>query len=161
MKKLEFTPGATEDDIKYVAEHMRDTDKAEIWASDNLTPVDALTRGAKESDLLWTVNIDGLPAAIGGVVPLPTDVRPKGGICWMLATDKLKTEPYWFLDESKVVLFAMLMRYDYLTNFVDSRNVICLRWLGWLGFTIKDEAPYGAEQRMFKQVIREVQNVRT
>ncbi len=74
----------------------------------------------------------------------------------MLGTDAIKTVPYWFLDESKVTLYAMLMKYQYLTNFVDSRNEVCLRWLRWLGFTIADEAPYGAEQKMFRQVTREV-----
>lgn len=148
--------GATEYAILAVAEDMRQTDRNEIWAADHLEPLACLRESVKRSDLLWTVIINDVPAAIGGVSPLPESLRSRAGVCWMLGTDAIKTVPDWFLFQTQVILGAMLMKYDYLSNFVDARNEVCLRWLKWLGFKIMPAAPYGAEQLMFHQVIREV-----
>ena len=138
--------------MNYVALLMRKADQEEIWAADRFKPFEALAMGRARSDLLWTVIIDDLPAAIGGVVPL----GPKHGVCWMLGTDRIKLAPEWFLVESKRILGEMLVRYSHLTNFVDERNVVCLNWLRWLGFKVLPSVSYGVDKIPFCQVIREV-----
>lgn len=151
-----FEAGVTQEAIEIVSRDMRDDDRNEIWASDHFNPFEAITQGVERSTMLWTVIIEDKPAAVGGVAPLPTDVHPNGGVCWMLGTDRIRLAPEWFLLESKIILGAMLIKYGFLTNFVDERNVVCLNWLRWLGFKVLPPAPYGAEQLLFRQVIREV-----
>ena len=153
--KNKITNTVSRQTIQHLADNMREADVQEVWASDRHTPMEALEQGVLLSDMVWVAIVEGIPAAIGGVVPLPTDFHPRAGVCWMLATDRLKLQPYWFLEESKQTLKDMLSEYDYLSNFVDARNVVSLSWLQWLGFKAMPEAPYGAEQRMFVQVIKE------
>ncbi len=42
-----------------------------------------------------------------------------------------------------------LRTYRVLRNHVDARNSQAIRWLGWLGFTLKPAVPYGVARLPF------------
>lgn len=52
---------------------------------------------------------------------------------WLLATDDLLKYRTSFIRQCKFVLSKMNSKFKVLTNIVDSRNEVHLRWLKWCG----------------------------
>lgn len=65
------------------------------------------------------------------------------GIPYMIGSDKIVKYKKTFLTHSMGFIDKMKKQYSYMTNFVDSRNVVAIEWLKWLGFTIYEAEPYG------------------
>ncbi len=158
MKSSEFRSGVTPEALFEVSMLMRDSDKEEIWAAGHLQPFEALRMGARDSELLWTIFVEGRPAAIGGAAPADTRV-PQLGVPWLLGTDRLKRQPVWFFRESRRKILEVQERFPLLVNFIDIRNLVSLRWLGWLGFRFSEPKPYGVERRLFREARLEARNV--
>ena len=64
---------------------------------------------------------------------------------WLLGTPRMVTKHRrTFRDLSLLIAENMRLEYDVLENFVDARNKISIRWLGWLGFKVEETPqPYG------------------
>lgn len=74
---------------------------------------------------------------------------------WMLATPEIKKVSIAFLRASRVVVDIWQEDFPILTNVVDARNDLHLRWLDWLGFRrVATLEGYGARQETFYQFIR-------
>lgn len=63
----------------------------------------------------------------------------KAGSPWFLCTDKFDEFRISFAKESKHFVQDLLEEYGFLANFVDSRHEASIRWLKWLGFTVRDD----------------------
>ena len=106
-----------------------------------------------------TVELNGKPIAIFGVVDSHETI-PRVGYVWMLGTNEIKDIRSQFLRKCKEQLIQQEEPYEVLTNFVDKRNKVHIKWLRWMGFTIIREGEYyGAEKRTFYEFARIKVNV--
>lgn len=148
-------------DAMDMAPNLRVADFEELRASvgPSMDPEEVLLAGIKESDDPRTVELDGEPIAIFGVVDSHEEI-PKVGHVWMLGTNQIKDIRNQFLRRCKEQLSEQEKPYEVLTNFVDARNKVHIKWLRWMGFTIIREVEnYGAEGRTFYEFARVNVNV--
>jgi hypothetical protein len=143
--KTTVTP-ATIQEACYVAKHMRDVDKHEIWASHHAEPMDAMVSGVKQSALSFTVAQE-TPILIFGVTSC--SFASYRGILWMLATDQLYRVRYRFIRHGPLFVQFFLQKYFYLDNFVHVDNRLSIRWLKFCGATIEKAVPFGKEKEFF------------
>jgi hypothetical protein len=127
-------PSAARDAID-MAPRLRVEDMAEIAAASGRPPVEALGEGFACSRPCFTVEYNGRPAAMFGVVPSPDTEFPRLGVVWLLGTDAVRVFGRPFLRHSREWLVRACEGYDVVGNFVDERNTAHVRWLKWLGFT--------------------------
>jgi len=137
----------TSEDLQVIADNMREADIAEIWASHRSKPLDAVTRGAKNSELCAVARIGGIPCAIIGLVA--NDVLTGTGTPWMLGTDYLMKHQSALLRESPAIIKQMLNVCVVLYNYVHIDNKSSIRWLKWLGFNLKPAEKYGVGGELF------------
>ncbi|KAF0146559.1 MAG: hypothetical protein FD153_100, partial [Rhodospirillaceae bacterium] len=81
--------------ISIFAPHIREADRAEVWASGHFTPEEALRRSLALSTHAWTIFIEGDPLAMWGVAPL--NLLAGVGAPWLLSTDAVDRYPRTFL----------------------------------------------------------------
>ena len=122
----------TEDHLQFVANHMRDEDVAEVWATGFYTPHQALVESVKHSDYLFTVLHDGIPLAIVGLQV--RGILTGTGIPWLLSSDEALKHKRLFMTLAPVVLQDMLRVCSSLENFVHVENSLSIHWLKRLGF---------------------------
>lgn len=133
----------TEDHIEFVAEHMREDDINEVYASSGLSPYVALRFSCKMSDPCYTGTADDEPVCIFGVVP--KSMLSDTGVPWLLGTDAVSRHARAFLRRNKKVVKQWRERFELLENYVDARNKKSIAWLEWLGFEIHPAKPYGVQ----------------
>lgn len=144
---------ATLADAAFLSTRLRDADVAEIKALTTEAPVVSLSQGVK-AGRCW-VGVDGEGAAgIFGVAPSPM----RGvGHPWMMATDRLENHQRQFLRECGRRIADMHRDFPTLTNVVDARNYVHIKWLAWCGFEFIRLLPrFGVEQRPFYHFQRSV-----
>jgi len=147
----------TREHIEVLAANMRPDEVKEIWASGNLTPIDALVKGVKASHGCTAAVIDGEPVAILGLVE--GDLLSGRGCPWMLTSNSILKHRREVLRCSPPVIAEMLRHCSHIGNYVHADNKISIRWLKWLGFTFEDPAPYGYEGEMFHYFYKESSSV--
>lgn len=134
MTKFEIVPAgrvyATQ-----LAPKLRYADRLEIMASSGMEPLEALVESVlvSDEDMCWAATLNGLPVAMFGANKLIDDDNTVGGI-WLLASDQIGLNKMDFMRKCKQHLAIMHERYEYLTNFIDARNLNTMRWLPRLGF---------------------------
>ena len=134
-----------------MAPNLRRADYEELQAciGPSMDVVDVLRAGIEHSDDPRTVEVDGEPIAIFGVVDSKEEI-PKVGWVWLLGTNGIKEIRTEFLRNCKKHLATQEEPYEVLTNFVDARNAVHIKWLKWMGFYfIREVENYGAEKRLF------------
>ena len=82
------------EDVRYVADKMRTSDREEIWASNHLTPEEALKKGMDKSIYCRTIE-NGFPIAMFGICP--QNILGNKANIWMLGTDDLNKIKVKFL----------------------------------------------------------------
>ena len=133
-----------------IVPYLRRADAEEIWAFTGLSPAFAVAWSIAHSKNAWTALLDGKPAVVFGVgESAPGTGSATLGIPWLVATDDVERYPVKFYRESKSLMAKIKEGYDCLTNWVDARNVLSIRWLRWLGFAIEEPEPWGAYGLMF------------
>jgi hypothetical protein len=137
----------TDDALTHVADNMRDLDVAEIWASHNHTPIDALRLGVESSRYSAVVCYDDIPCAVFGLVI--GSIVTSAGSPWMLGTNDVTLDKRGFIKESKILLSEMQDVCGDLVNYVHSNNTPSIVYLRHLGFIIDSPAPYGANAELF------------
>lgn len=143
---------ASPDDVADLAPRLRAADRAEVWASHRATPFEALDCSVRWSDDARAGLVDGVVMCLWGVVPLSLIGRV--GSPWMLASDDLERHPRLFLRRCRDVVAEMQAPYRLLTNHVDARNRLSIRWLRWLGFEIGPAEPWGFDRLPFHRFER-------
>jgi len=152
---------STLQDATDMAPNLRAADVAELQASlgDLMDTEEILQVSIEHSDDPRTVELEGEPIAIFGVVDSKEEI-PKVGYVWLLGTNRIKDIRNQFLRRCKEQLSEQEKPYEVLTNFVDARNKVHIKWLRWMGFTIIREVEnYGAEGRTFYEFARVNVNV--
>ena len=129
------------DDIAPIAAIARAADVDEMQACAGATIEQALQLGLEHSLRAWVIEADGVPLAAAGDTMAGIGV----GVPWMVTTQHIVRNRRGFLCASRAVLDDALTRHFQLVNYVDARNNAAIRWLSWLGFSIDDPVPYGAQ----------------
>lgn len=127
--------------IAVVAPIMRQCDRDEIWASSLTTPHEALEASLSFSPMAWTATLDGEPFCMFGVAAASPMCRH--GIPWMLGGPQIEKNAFGFLRRSKACLANVTQHYKALSNYVDARNLVAIRWLKWMGFTLRPPIMHG------------------
>ncbi|MBB6211013.1 hypothetical protein [Novispirillum itersonii] len=133
-----------------LAPRLRAADVAEVWAAHRALPEQALAGSLAVSDWAGAGVVGGRVEALFGVAADAGD--PHTGIVWLLASPVLEAHPLTVLRYSRMVVDHWQRRYRLLTNWVDARNRVSLRWLRWLGFTVFPAVPYGPDGERFHRV---------
>lgn len=138
---------ATQEHVKYLAEHMRQRDIDEVWASSRRTPEEAISLSMLGSRDTMSGLADGRVVCMFGVAD--HSFMGDSGAPWLLATDEVNKHAKAFLRLNKVYIDYIKGEYRILRNYVDARNVEAIRWLEWLGFNILPALPIGADGLLF------------
>jgi hypothetical protein len=130
---------STLSDADALAPRLREDDLREVQAC-GVSPLDALRRGIGTSlPAMSIVNGSGEVVGVFGAVPLPGE--PGAAAVWLLGSDGITKESMSFLRQSRKHIEAIQEMYPLLFNRVDSRNLLHIRWLKWLGFTFINYLP--------------------
>ena len=108
--------------------------------------------------MVFAVLYDGEPVAMFGCNKLTDEI----GGAWLLATDGIYSNKRDFIIKSREMLDLFHTRYDYLTNFIDTRNTTSIKWLRSMGWVTVQQLPeYGVGRKPFVQMLshRGVTNV--
>ncbi len=138
---------ATPDHVSFVADRMRASDRAEVWAAARLSPYDALRVAVEDSAQAWTGLVGNEPVCLFGAAP--GTLVSGTGVPWLLATNTLEKHGTAFLRRNRDAVKRMTHQFSRLENWVDARNVVSRRWLMWLGFHCEAAVPYGASGLLF------------
>lgn len=141
MSEYQIVP-ATSAHAAELALTMRQQDRDEVWAQSALHPALALGASLGGSKQAWTGLVDGRVAVMWGVCPAD-EMDDSEGIVWLLGTDELVLHARKLIRMARVCLDEMHGIYPTLSNHVDERNTVAIRWLKWLGFDIFPTVPYG------------------
>lgn len=140
---------ATLDDVRYLAPRLRRADKDEILAVTGAPAPLVLPECFRLSRSAWTcTGFSGEPVGLIGV----QDVEgiPELGWVWALFTDIIERHPFTFLRASQQFNDIVHQHHPIITNLVDERNTVHIRWLRWMGFSfLRRIERWGAEGRPF------------
>lgn len=96
---------------------------------------------------------DGELVLLAGVAPV--SVLSSVGCPWLVGAVGLEKHALKMCRENKKYVQKWLSVFGKLENYVDNDNVVSQRWLQWLGFTLDEPAPYGAEGHLFRHFYQE------
>jgi hypothetical protein len=123
---------ATPADIEYISAHLRERDKAEIWASHRRRPEELPQVCSQVEVYAWVV--DDVPVVMFGC-------NDEGvGVPWLLATDAINFHSVAFLRQARRICWDWLIQYRTLVNYVHADNEQCILWLISLGFAFPESA---------------------
>ena len=145
---------AVPEDMPLILERLRTADRDEIRAYTGTEAEFVAPALFEVSDRIWTLaTADGEPGAMLGTQPVFGE--PMFGWVWMIATDALAANSIEFLRKARGQLPTIHGPYCVLTNHVDARNTLHIRWLKWMGFTfLRRIERHGAESRPFYEFVR-------
>lgn len=149
----------TEADLGFLSENLRDADALEASLASGLPLLTVLQSSAVVSPDAALVEVDGVPAAVFGTVP----VTPKVHGVWLLGTDAITEHWIPTLRVSRGLIRALFLSSgaDFLFNFTHHENATHIRWLRWVGAELFDPVPYGINGELFIpfEIKRETYNV--
>lgn len=145
------TVDVTPDAIEYIADNLRATDAAELYASsgskDFRHRIDLAVRGSLDA-VVW-VNAYGEPVGVQGVGTV--SLLYNTGCPWLVGTPRLNEHLRAFISVGQLYTAQMLEHFAVLTNHVDQRNRKSVAWLQRLGYAMAKPEPYGALGLPFHQ----------
>lgn len=141
---------ATAADARSVAARMNPADAREVWAAARQTPLQAAEHSVAMSLWARTWLLEGVPACIYGLAS--PSLIGDSAMVWLLGTDLVKRHKMIFLRHYKAEITRMLDIYPMVYTMVDTRHKVCLRWLKWIGFEVRDAVPFGPDQLPFNYV---------
>lgn len=143
----------TDEHVEELTHSMSPEDVVEAWAAGHFSPSEALKVSMMYTNYPKTGLVDGRVMAIWGVGKV-TQIS-EIGIPWMLTSIQVEKHFRAFLRYSKGLLDDMKNETLVFDNVVDARNLVSIRWLRWLGFTIHDALPYGPDDMPFHRFTME------
>jgi hypothetical protein len=157
MTNTAFVRQAVLKDVLELAPKIRKSDREEIRASNNSTPLKALVEAFTiENNRIYSIVKTEDNSVIGMFGSAPS-VEPDYGVAWMLSSEDLFKHTKQFIKECPHWINEMGVGYKYLYNFVDKRNWKSLKWLQYLKFEPKTEiGDYGFEKIPFLLMMKEV-----
>lgn len=145
------TTDVTDDAMEYIADNLRASDAAELFATTGSRRyLDALRTSVAASDdaVVW-VTAYGEPIGIQGVGTL--SLLYNTGCPWLVGTPRLNAHLRAFISVGKTYTAQMLEHYAVLTNHVDQRNTKSVAWLQRLGYAMAEAKPFGVQGLPFHQ----------
>ena len=157
MTNTAFVRQAVLKDVLELAPKIRKSDREEIRASNNSTPLKALVEAFTiENNKIYSIVKTEDNSVIGMFGSAPS-ADPDYGVAWMLSSEDLFKHTKQFIKECPHWINEMGVGYKYLYNFVDKRNWKALKWLQYLKFEPKTEiGDYGFEKIPFLLMMKEV-----
>lgn len=143
--------GARFEDVAPLALTMRAEDRAEVWASQHLTPAEALEASLRHSVMAFTFEIIGMPAAMFGLIP--GSIIGGRACVWLLTGEACDRIPVTFLKLSRKMISRFLELYPVMENWIDARYERAVKWARLCGAEVEDAAPWGAEGLPFHHVV--------
>lgn len=147
MSNFTGTVPTTQAHIKALAADMRKSDVEEVWASNRMTPLQALKASTRLSMHSWTCIIKGDVVCIFGVGR--TSFLNMDGMLWLLGSNSLEKHAIPFLRNSKVWIDQLKDQFPRLRGIVDVNNQPSIDWIRWLGFDFGDPIAIGPDGMMF------------
>lgn len=130
-------------DICVLKHRMRAEDCAEIMASHQQTPEQALLDGFMKSEFCLTGTWYSLPICMFGVVPYRGPEIKGAGTVWLLSGDGVDNAQTGFARLSLIAIGYFLQKYSVLFNFVDARYTKSVRWIKWMGGNVRPAQAVG------------------
>jgi len=115
-----------------LTDNMRQIDADEIEAVTNLGTLDCVVASVhnSEKDCCFAVFADGVLVCIYGCSVV--------GNPWLLVTNAMDSHVLNLTRRTKRIVRMMSKRWPILSNIVDVRNKMTIRWLKTIGFTFKE-----------------------
>ena len=115
-----------------LTENMRQVDVNEIEAVTNLGTLECVVASVhnSEKDCCFAVFADGVLVCIYGCSIV--------GNPWLLVTNAMDSHVLNLTRRTKHIVRMMSKRWPILSNIVDVRNKMTIRWLKTIGFTFKE-----------------------
>ena len=122
----------TYDDMVKLAENMRQLDVDEIEAVTDLGTLECIVASVNnsEKDCCFAVFADGILVCIYGCSIT--------GNPWLLVTNQMDSHVINLTRRTKHIVRMMSKRWPILSNIVDVRNKMTIRWLKTIGFTFEE-----------------------
>lgn len=127
---------ATEAHAHALAPKMRNKDALECEAYGHTT-LSALLVGLNSSVEVFTGTVDGEPVCMFGY-SLPCLIGDEAEP-WLLGTDEMARHATAFLRRNRPFIADLRKRFRRLSGWVYEQNHSSVRWLRWLGFTVRPE----------------------
>ncbi len=159
MTRENYVRPAILKDTLELAPRIRQADRAEIRASNNSSPLQALVFPFTEPNGKVYSIIGTKDEGVIGMFGVAKCAEPDYGVAWMLSSEILFKHTKQFIKECPYWIDEMGKGYKYLYNFVDKRNWKSLKWLQYLGFEPKTEiGDYGFGKMPFLLMMKEINN---
>lgn len=145
---------ATPEHVAFIAANLRAADRRELHRHAGLPPDLALSLELRLSSVAVTALVDGVPAAIFGVVT--RSMLTRDGAVWMMTTPLVEKHPRAMLQAARQWLRLIGDGYERLFGFVDAEYLVAVRWLQRIGFVMDEAAPMGPVGALFHRFSLEV-----
>jgi hypothetical protein len=127
---------ATREDIRYIAQNLRETDRREAAGLFGPEIGKAVWDSALRAKECYAALDGETPVALFGVGQCP--MRVTNGVPWMVGTEHLREHRKALLRDASAILNGWFERFTTLSNFVSKENAVSIRWLKKLGFSFAD-----------------------
>lgn len=138
----------TPEDLRYLAQHLRAQDLAELEAAGWEDPLRALEASLTRSKQTFVAVAQGVPVAIFGCAEYGSLLAPVG-VPWLLGTEAIRRHRRVLQRWARHYIAAMLQEYPRLFNAVHADNTVAVRWLKALGFHLHPATPAPPHGAMF------------
>ena len=136
----EFTV-PTKKDAVYIAENLKQNNRQEVLAVIGNNCLTDILRSMEASDMLGCFKYNGKPLAIYGVIP--DSIMGNTGIAWLLFSAEAMQHRQVVGRYTKRGLRAIMAKYEFVYNWVNTGNKDIIRWLKWLGAKFKGPYKHG------------------
>lgn len=128
----------TDQDIIELADTLRQSDRDELAVVCTYSAREAVLKSvlASDPDFLFAVLADGKLLGIFGASS--PSLLSRVGVPWLLATDEMNKYTKRLTQDTQRVVRMMLEKWPVLTNVIDVRNTMTMRWLKVIGFEFKE-----------------------
>ena len=132
---------ATVNDILEFSKNIRSMDAKEVEFVSGKPFKDHLGFLLTHVEDVMTIKCDGVLLGIGNWYKEKLDwgIYSKGVIGWMLLTNAVEDHKIEFLRWSKELVKTLLKAYPSITNVVDSRNLLHVKYLDFLGAKVWED----------------------
>lgn len=135
-------------DVEALSGSLREADIQEIRAVGFKSGARALEYSFKVSVAAYTLEYEGVPVAMFGVVPEKTYLG-RTACVWMLGSAGIGKIKKSFVKLSVSVIGNFLSIYPVLFNFVDFRYKKTIKWMGNMGAKFEEPLPRGINGEQF------------
>ena len=139
---------AEQRDVDALKGRLRREDVEEVLAAGFKSEGDALDTSFQKSVASFTVEREGVPVAMGGVVPEESYLGASAWV-WFLGSDDISRMGRMLAKLTRPMLGDLLSLYPVLFNYVDIRYKKTVSWLKHFGARFDEPLPIGANGLQF------------